>query len=122
MPGALDLYAAILLQDEKNLPAHVGIVRSYIAAKELEQAEAFIASMPDDIAHHPDFAAARTALDLARQAPAGDLGALAAKVQANAADPAARFDYSLALFAAGRRAEAIDAMVEIVRRKPRVGG
>ena len=114
--GAQELYAAILLQEEKNIPAHVGIVRTYIAAGALAEAEAFITSMPDDIAKHADFAVARTALDLAGKAPAGDIAALEAKARGNEGDLQARFDYSLALFAGGRKAEAIEEMVAIVKR------
>ena len=114
--AAREFYTAVMLQDEKNVPAHVGIVRTYISEGQLELAEEFIKSLPPEITNHADFAAARTAIDVAKIAPAGDLAGLQANVTENENDHAARFDYALALFAAGQRADAIDALVEIIRR------
>jgi putative thioredoxin len=47
---------------------------------------------------------------------AGDAAALQARVAADPTDHQARFDLALALYAQGKREEAIDALVEIVRR------
>jgi putative thioredoxin len=59
-----------------------------------------------------------TALELA--AEAGDSGAvdeLRAKVAADANDHQARYDLALALYGQNKAEEAVDALVEIVRRK-----
>ena len=113
---AQDLYSAILEQDEKNAPAYAGLVRTLIAAGQMAEAQGFFAAIPPDLARDGAIMAAKTALDLALEAPTGDPGSLEAALAANPADLQARFDLSLILFARGRKAEAIDALVEIIRR------
>jgi putative thioredoxin len=59
----------------------------------------------------------RAALDLARlAAKAGDVSKLEAKVNAAPGDHQARIDYALALAAGGKKAEALDQLLEAVRR------
>ena len=113
---AQNLYAAILEQDEKNAPAYAGLVRTFIAAGALDQAQEFIDGVPPEIAKDSNFTAAKTALELARSKPAGDESALRAAVEKTPADHQARFDLALVLFSAGKKAEAIDELVEIIRR------
>src|SRR5262249_48708987 len=61
--------------------------------------------------------AARSALDVAEQAKSvGPVGELEQKVAANPADHQARFDLAVALNAAGRRKDAADHLMEIVKR------
>jgi putative thioredoxin len=115
LPAAQNLYADILAQDENNVAAYTGLVRTLITGGHLDQAEAMVAEAPERIAGNPGFAAARTALDLARSAPTDDLAALAAKMQATPDDPALRFDYAEACFAHGRKDEACDALLYIIR-------
>ena len=62
-------------------------------------------------------AAARTALELAEQAGSvGDLADLEARLAADANDHQARFDLALALNGQGRREDAADALLEIIKR------
>ena len=62
-------------------------------------------------------ASVRAALDLARMAAkAGDAGKLEAKVKAEPADHQARLDYAMALAASGKKAEAVDQLLESFRR------
>ena len=62
-------------------------------------------------------AAARAALELAEQAKSvGPIGELEQKVAANPLDHQARFDLAVALNAEGKRAEAVDQLIEIVKR------
>ncbi len=66
----------------------------------------------------PEIAGARAALALAaegRNAAAGLAGA-ASRVAADPADHAARYDLATALNASGERAEAAEALLEIIRR------
>jgi putative thioredoxin len=115
-PGpAQEMYALILSQDENNAAAFAGLVRTFIAMGELEQARYVIDDAPDAVKADPQIAAARVALELAEKAPpAGALEKMAAVVQAAPDDLQARFDYGVALFAAGRRMDAIDEMVTII--------
>lgn len=113
---AQDLYGSIIDQDENNVAAYVGIVRTFIALEQYDDAQQMIDHAPEAIAKDPQFAAARTALELALNAP-GD-AALAGFEKALAQNPddhQARFDMALALFAAGRKEEAMDALLHIIR-------
>lgn len=114
--GAQALYAEILSQDRENVEAWAGLVRTFIAAGQPEQAQGLIDSVPDSVAKDPRFEAARTALALARQKPAAGVKELEDRLARNAEDHAARFDLAMALFAGGFRAEAVDALIEIIRR------
>ena len=62
-------------------------------------------------------AAARSALEVAEQAKSvGPVGELEQKVAANPADHQARFDLAVALNAAGKRKEAAEHLIAIVKR------
>jgi putative thioredoxin len=62
-------------------------------------------------------AGVRAALELARMAAkAGDVGKLEAKVKAEPTNHQARIDYALALTARGKKAEAVEQLLESVRR------
>lgn len=112
---AQGLYAAILGQEPTQAEAYVGMIRTFIAAGEVAQAEGLVTNAPDDISKSPVFAQARTALELAKSAPAGDVAALERAVAANAKDCASAFDLAQIYFARGRREAAIDLLLEIVR-------
>lgn len=113
--GAQNLYVQILQEDEKNVAAFVGLVRTFIAAGQLDQAASMIENAPDEIAKDPQFSAAKTALELAQAGDSNiDLGMLEKAVADKPDDLQAKFDYGMGLFAAGKRAEAIDRMVEII--------
>ncbi len=112
---AQELYAAVLAQDGNNAAAFAGLARTYIAAGELEQAQFVLDDAPEAIQKDAQIVAARTAIEMAQNAPgAGELGKLAAAVQKDPADLQARFDYGVALFAAGKKAEAVDEMIAII--------
>jgi len=62
-------------------------------------------------------AAARAALELAEQAESvGPVDELQQKVAANPLDHQARFDLATALSAANKRAEAVNHLIEIIKR------
>jgi putative thioredoxin len=111
---AQSLYAQILQQDEKNVEAYVGIVRVFIAATELEQAQALIENAPPEIAKNPNFAAARTALELAQKAPKGGFEDLLQKAAQNPNDIQAKIDLAEAQFAGGARDNAVETLLSAI--------
>lgn len=116
LTNAQQLYAAILAQDALQVDAYLGMVRVMIAAAELEQAEAMITGAPEIIAKDPKFSAAKTALDLAKNAAnAGDLGGLEAQIAANPNDLTLRYNYAESCFAHGSKEKAVDALIHIIR-------
>jgi putative thioredoxin len=82
------------------------------------QAQDALEQVPKKIAEHAEIAGARSALALAEEgrAAAGQAGAFASRVAANPDDHEARYELATALNAAGQRAEAADALLEIFRR------
>jgi putative thioredoxin len=115
--GAAEIYAQLLAEDNSNVPALAGLVRCYVETGALDQARQTLAIVPE--AKHGDagVAAARAALELAEQAKTlGPLSELEQKVAANPLDHQARFDLALALNGKGRRQDALEHLIAIVRR------
>ena len=114
---ANEIFAAILGEEPENAAAYGGLVRSHLAAGNLEQAEAFLAAVPARIATAKEVEAARAQIELAKQAAnAGPEADLRAAVAANPDNHQARFDLAVALNAAGKVDEAVDELLELFRR------
>ena len=114
---AAETFAAILAEDSTNARAFAGLARAYMAAGEIDKAEAFLASATGAMAKAVEVEAVRAQIDLSRQAAkAGPLDKLAAVVAADPANHQARFDLALALHAAGRVDAAVDELLELFRR------
>jgi putative thioredoxin len=115
--GAAEIYASILAEDGANVQALAGLARCYVETGALEQAKQTLAMVPEAKHNDATVAAARAALELAQQATSvGPISELERKVAANPLDHPARFDLAVALNASGRRQEALDHLIEIVRR------
>jgi putative thioredoxin len=115
--GAAELYAGVLAQDGGNVAALAGLARSYVRTGAFEQAKQTLALVPDAKRNDTAVAAARAALEIAEQAQSvGPITELEQKVAANPLDHQARFDLAVALNSKGRRQDAVDNLVEIVKR------
>jgi putative thioredoxin len=115
--GAADLYAQVLAQDAGNIAALAGLARSYVITGAIEQAKQTLALVPEAKRNDPAVAAARAALEVAEQAKSvGPITELEQKVAANPLDHQARFDLAIALNGKGRRQEAVDNLLEIIKR------
>jgi putative thioredoxin len=115
--GAAELYAKLLAEDSTNTSALAGLARTYVATGALDQAKQMLALVPESKRNEAPVAAARAALELAEQATSlGPVAELEQRVVANPLDHQARYDLALALNAQGFRNEALDHLLEIVRR------
>jgi putative thioredoxin len=115
--GAAQLYAQVLSAENDNVAAIAGLTRCYIVTGALDQAKKTLAMVPEAKRNDAGVAAAQAALDLAEQAKSiGPVSDLQAKVAANPADHQARFDLAVALNAAGKRLEAAQHLLDIVKR------
>ena len=115
--GAAEVYSHVLAEDAANVQALAGLVRAYVATDALDQAQQTLAMVPEAKAGDAAVAAARAALELAEGAKnLGSLTELEQKVTANPLDHQARFDLALALNGKGRRVEALDHLIAIVKR------
>jgi putative thioredoxin len=114
---ATQIYTEVNQAEPGNPDAIAGLARIKIEAKDLAAAKQVLATAPKEVENHADIVAARTAIELAEQAEsAGPVNDLKAKVEANPKDHQARFDLAMALYAGGQRAEAVDELLELVRR------
>ena len=114
---AAAIYSEILAEDKANVPALAGLARTYVAANEIEKAKQILTQVPEAKRNDAAVAAARAALEVAEQASSvGPIGELEQKVQSNPLDHQARFDLAVALNANGKRQEAVDQLMEIVKR------
>ncbi len=115
--AAGQLFGQILSHEPDNLPATIGLARCCIAGDDLPGAREALDAVAEDKRGEQEMAAAFAALELAEKAAnAGDLGQLRAAVADDETNHQARFDLALALFAAGAAEDAIDELIEIVRR------
>jgi len=115
--GAAELYSEVLAGDPANVHALAGLARSYLEAGSIEEAKHTLAQVPEAKRNDTAVAAARAALEVAEQAAhLGPVAELEQKVAANPLDHQARFDLAIALNGNSRRQEALDQLLEIVRR------
>jgi putative thioredoxin len=115
--GAAALYSEILAGDSGNVQALAGLARAHLKTGNIAQAKATLALVPQAKQNEGPVAAARAALEVAEQAATlGPVAELEAKVAADPLDHQARFDLAVALNAGNRRQEALDHLLEIVRR------
>ncbi len=115
--SAAQIYAQLIQEDDTNVGAVAGLARCYLAVGQLDKAKETLAKVPEAKRNDAAVAAARAALEVAEQANSvGPVGELEKKVAANPLDHQARFDLAVALNAANKRQEAVDHLIEIVRR------
>ena len=114
---AADLYGQLLKNDGGNVAALAGLARCYVQTGALDQAKQTIAMVPEAKRNDAAVAAARAAIEVAEQAKSvGPIDELEKKVAADPFDYQARFDLAAALNAKGKRAEAADHLIAIVKR------
>jgi putative thioredoxin len=115
--AAAEIYAELLAEEPGNVAAIAGLARCYFETGAIDKAKQTLAMVPEAKRNDPAVAAVRSAIELAEQAAAlGPVAELEKKVAANPLDHQARFDLALALNSKGQRAEALDHLIEIVRR------
>lgn len=115
---AADAASALLAEEPENPEAWGLLIRALLAMGDAAQAADALAQVPARLAQHAEIVGARAALRLAEEGSraAQGLAAFEARLRADPADHEARYELATALNAAGRRAEAADALLEIFRR------
>ena len=114
---AAQLFGHILQEEPGHPKAVAGLARCYLESGDLDRAKKTLGLVRPDAASDEAIRAVEAELALKeRAAAAGDLAPLRAKVEANPDDLQARFDLALALDGKGAREEAIDQLLDIVKR------
>jgi len=115
--SAAEVFAAVLEEHKQNSTALAGLARCYLQTGDLDRAEQMIALVPPEEASIAVVQQVKAALELARKAgPADQRGALEQRLVSDPGDLQARFDLAVALAARGQKAEAVDHLLELVRR------
>ena len=115
--GAAALYASVLTQEPDNLAALAGLARIELDAGNLEGARGILAPVPEAKRIDPAIASVIAAIELAeKSASLGDTAELEARVAQNPNDHQARFDLAMAFAANDRRDDAVDALIDIIKR------
>ena len=114
---ALEIYGQILQQDPTSGPAAGGIIRAYMMDGHLDKAREVVEQISNELKSKPEVQSAITALTLAEESGgAGDIQALMDAVAKTPTDHQGRYDLALALYTVGQNEQAIEELVELVRR------
>jgi len=114
---AAQIYAEALAVDATNIAALAGLAKCYLTTGAIEQAKQTLAMVPESKRNDAGVKAVQASIDLAEQASSlGPVTELEKKVAANPLDHQARFDLATALNAMGKRTEATEQLLQIVRR------
>lgn len=117
LKAAQQIYEEILAEDHENIDAYVGALRVLIAEGNFVKATEALENAPPSVIKHAEFQAVKTALELAKNAPAynGKLEELAEAVSKKPMDHAARFKFAEALYAQNMKERAVDELISIIR-------
>jgi putative thioredoxin len=117
LQGAAEAFAAVLQEDQQNPQALAGLARCYLVSGDAARAEQTLALVPPDKQSSAPVQSVRAALELAKLAGKSDnSGELEQRLAADPADHQTRLDLAVALAARGRKAEALDHLLDLVRR------
>ncbi len=115
--SAANIYSQILKHAPEEVAAVAGMVRSLLGMGDTPGAREILDSVDEKLATHADIEGARAAVELAERAEeSGDETELRARLVADESDHQARYDLAMAHYAKAQNGEAIDELLEIVRR------
>jgi len=114
---AAQIFGHILQEDPGHPKAVAGLARCYLESGDIDRAKKTLGLVrPDGLSDEAIRAVEAEVALKERASAAGEFGPLRAKVESNPGDLQARFDLALALDAKGMREEAIEQLLEIVKR------
>jgi putative thioredoxin len=113
---AVSIFAQVADMVENDPAVMSGLARALTAAGRTDEARQVLDSLPEELAGNAAIARARSALELSTAAPSGEAAAFEQRIAADPNDLDARFELSGALLAEGKRDEAANQLLEIIRR------
>ncbi len=112
---AASIFMQILEMAPDNGEVLAGLVRSFVAAGRIEEAEQVLDSLGEPLSTDPHVERARNTLALAKDKPEdSELAALRAAAAERPADPEAQFAFAGAAFAAGERDAAAETLLRMI--------
>ena len=116
--SAANIYAQVLKHAPEEMAAVAGMARCQLGLGDAAGARQILDAVDEKLAGHAEIEGARAALELAeRSEESGDEAELRARLAADENDHQARYELATAHYAAARNEEAIDELLEIVRRE-----
>ena len=113
---AAETFEAILGEDPNSSLAFVGLFKSKMGAKKLDDAKKMLEEMPDTLKNKPEILALQAQIELTNQAEGiGELNDLRKLLSTDVNNHQVRFDLALALFTKGETSEAIQELLVIFR-------
>ena len=114
---AAQVFGEVLQQDGTHAGAIAGLIRVSAAMGDLDGAREIADGLTEELRNSAEVKAAMTALELAEQAANPvDVTEFVRRLELDPDDHQARFDMAVALYGAGRNADAIAELIEIVKR------
>jgi putative thioredoxin len=116
---AASIFAQIAEMEPDDAAVQAGLIRALLAAGRIDDARAALEALPETLRADPLVAQAASALELAGSGvDESELQALRAAAAERPADMDAQLAFAQAAFAAGRRDEAAETLLEMIRVEP----
>lgn len=116
---AMGIFAQIVEMVPDNATAQSGLVRAMVGGGHVDEAEAALAALPDELRNDPAIERAAAALELAKDKPDDtELENLRKAAAERPADMDAQVAFANAAFAAGARDDAADTLLAMIRSEP----
>ncbi len=116
--SAANIYSQVLKHAPEEAAAVAGMARSLLGLGDAPGAREILDAVDEKLATHADIEGARAALELSeRSEESGDEGELRSRLAADENDHQARYDLAMVHYAGARNEQAIDELLEIVRRQ-----
>ena len=113
---AAETFEAILGEDPNSSLAFVGLFKSKMGAKKINDAKKMLKEIPDTLKNKPEILALQAQIELTNQAEGiGELNDLRKLLSTDVNNHQVRFDLALALFTKGETSEAIQELLTIFR-------
>ena len=110
------IYAQILSKDADNAAAHAGVAKCLIEAGDMEDAQAYLKDLEENILKNEEVKQVLSAIELAHASTdSEEIESLREKLVVNPHDPQLRCDLAIALYGDGQSKKAVDILVELVK-------
>jgi putative thioredoxin len=116
--SAANIYTQILQHEPENVDAIAGLAKIALERKDLARAREMLVKVPATAQNHPEIVATRAALELAEagEKASGAIHEYEHRLASDPNDHAARLELASALFAAGKREEAIEHLLTLIKK------
>ena len=114
---AIDISSEIIDSDQKNIEAHVALIKAYISLKKFAEAKEFITCIPKDLLSENKINDAIQSIEISEKSflAVDQLGSLREKVNKNPDDLQLKLDLSIALFGNNQIEESFNLLLSSIQ-------